>query len=214
MTASTLNCEEITHIIPLDDEEDMVFNKLPNQIHQLYKQRPLLKHKAKLNAHGGIQVYGENYWDTYTPVVNLIRICMMLRLSIIHNLYMTSINFTLAFPQADVETTIYMEVPLGCEVTEIDCICLLLIKLYDFKQAAKTWFKCLRDNLIASGENGGYRFRESEIDPCIFYKGVLLILWVDDCLIFAKQKEITDQLITDLNRNFFLTMKKMTCLRT
>ncbi len=142
MTASTLNGEEITHIIPLDDEEDMVFNKLPNQTHQLYKQRPLLKHKAKLNAHGGIQVYGENYWDTYTPVVNLIRICMMLRLSIIHNLYMTSINFTLAFPQADVETTIYMEVPLGCEVTEIDYICLLLIKLYDLKQAAKTWFKC------------------------------------------------------------------------
>ena len=37
------------------------------------KHRPdgsLLKHKARLNAHGGMQIYGENYWDVYAPVVN------------------------------------------------------------------------------------------------------------------------------------------------
>ena len=37
------------------------------------KRRPdesLLKHKARLNAHGGMQVYGQYYCDTYTPVIN------------------------------------------------------------------------------------------------------------------------------------------------
>ena len=29
----------------------------------------LLKHKARLCAHGGIQKWGINYWETYTPVV-------------------------------------------------------------------------------------------------------------------------------------------------
>ena len=73
-------------------------------------------------------------------------------------------------------------------------------------KAAKTWFKCLRDNLVASEESGGYRFRQSAIDPCIFYKeGVILISWVDNCLMFAKKKELADQLIADLNRNFSLT---------
>ena len=47
----------------------------------------LLKHKACLNAHGGMQVYGENYWDTYASVVNWISMRMMLTLSVIHELY-------------------------------------------------------------------------------------------------------------------------------
>ena len=164
------------------------------------KRRPdgsLLKHKARLNAHGGMQVYGHNYWDTYAPVVNWISIRMMLTLSVIHQLYTTSIDFTLAFPQADVETTIYMEVPLGCEVPEGDYVCLLLKNLYGLKQAAKTWFECLRDSLIAPEEQGGYGFKQSVIDPCIFYKdGLILISWVDDCLIFSTKKEIADKFIS------------------
>jgi hypothetical protein len=67
------------------------------------KRRPdgsLLKHKARLCAHGGMQIHGENFWDTYAPVVNWISIRMMLTLSVIHKLYTTSIDFTLAFPQA------------------------------------------------------------------------------------------------------------------
>ena len=107
------------------------------------KRRPdrsLLKHKARLNAHGGMQIYGETYWDTYAPVVNWISIRMMLTLSVIHNLYMTSIDFTLAFPQAGVDTTIYMEIPLGYQAPEGDYVYLLLKNLYGLKQAAKTWF--------------------------------------------------------------------------
>ena len=173
------------------------------------KRRPdgsLLKYKARLNAHGGMQVYGETYWDTYAPVVNWISIRMMLTLSIIHNLHTTSIDFTLAFPQADVDATIYMEVPLGCEVPEGDYVCLLLKNLYGLKQAAKTWFEHLRDTLILDEALGGYGFVQSQIDPCIFFKeSVILISWVDDCLIFGKSKEVADKVIQDLHNKFTLT---------
>ena len=173
------------------------------------KRRPdgsLLKHKARLNAHGGMQIYGESYWDTYAPVVNWISIRMMLTLSVIHELYTTSIDFTLAFPQADVETTIYMEVPLGCCVPEGDYVCLLLKNLYGLKQAARTWFECLRDTLVADVDKNGLGFKQSMIDPCIFYRnGVILISWVDDCLIFAKDKLLADELIAELQGQFTLT---------
>ena len=173
------------------------------------KRRPdgsILKHKARLNAHGGMQVYGETYWDTYAPVVNWISIRMMLTLAVIHNLYTTSIDFTLAFPQADVDATIYMEVPIGCTVPEGDYVCLLKKNLYGLKQAAKTWYEHLRDTLVLDEIKGGYGFEQSKIDPCIFFKqGVILIIWVDDCLIFGRNKDLVDEVIKKLHDKFSLT---------
>ncbi len=173
------------------------------------KRRPdgsLLKHKARLCAHGGMQVYGVNFWDTYAPVVNWISIRMMLTLAIIRDLYTTSIDFTLAFPQADIETTIYMDIPLGCEVPEGDYVFLLLKNVYGIRQAARTWFEYLRDTLTADPSEGGCGFRQSTVDPCIFYRdGITLITWVDDCLIFAQSKELADTLIAQLQTMFTLT---------
>mmetsp|Transcript_21406 Transcript_21406/g.29988 ORF Transcript_21406/g.29988 Transcript_21406/m.29988 type:complete len:240 (+) Transcript_21406:2-721(+) len=129
----------------------------------------------------------------------------MLSLAVIHNLHITCIDFTLAFPQVEVETTIYVEVPLGCEAPEGDYVCLLLKNLYRLKQAAKTWFKHLRDTLMMDEDKGGYGFKQSATDPCLFYKdGVILISWVDDCLIFAKSKQHADDLIKDLHKPFSL----------
>ena len=173
------------------------------------KRRPdgsLIKHKARLCAHGGMKIYGENYWDTYAPVVNWISIRMMLTLSVIHKLYTTSIDFTLAFPQADTDVDIYMEIPIGCEVPEGDFVCHLLKNLYGLKQAARTWFEYLRDTLIAPEEEGGYGFKKSLKDPCIFYKdGITVITWVDDCLIFSETKGLADEIIKDLRQTFTLT---------
>jgi hypothetical protein len=35
-----------------------------------YLDGTLNKHKARLCAHGGMQTWGQNYWETYAPVVN------------------------------------------------------------------------------------------------------------------------------------------------
>ena len=60
---------------------------------------------------GGVQTYGENYWDTYAPVINWIVIRMLMTSSILFNLHTRSIDFILAFPQVDADVTIYMETP-------------------------------------------------------------------------------------------------------
>ena len=41
------------------------------------KRRPdgsLLKRKARLCAHGSMQQLGDNYWETYSPVVNMLSV--------------------------------------------------------------------------------------------------------------------------------------------
>jgi hypothetical protein len=71
------------------------------------------KYKARLNAHGGQQEAGVNYWDTYAPVVCWMSIRMMLVLTLAKKIHSRSIDFTLAYPQADLDVDIYLELPLG-----------------------------------------------------------------------------------------------------
>ena len=85
-------------------------------------------------------------------------------------------------------------------------MCPLLKNLYGLKQVVKTSFEHLWDILILDGDKGGCGFKQSTIDPCAFYKdGVILITWVDDCLIFAKDKTYADQLINDIRKTFTIT---------
>ena len=70
------------------------------------KRKPngeLLKHKARLCAHGRMQQWGDSYWETYSPVVNMLSISLIFAIAKLHNLDWKAIDFVLAFPQADLE---------------------------------------------------------------------------------------------------------------
>ncbi len=45
--------------------------------------REVYKWKARLNAHGGQQEHGINFWETYSPVVNWFSIRLLLVISIL-----------------------------------------------------------------------------------------------------------------------------------
>ena len=51
--------------------------------------------------------------ETYTPMVNCISVQMLLAIASIHNLPSQLIDFVLAFPQADLDVDVYMEIPIG-----------------------------------------------------------------------------------------------------
>ncbi|KAL7531887.1 hypothetical protein ACHAXR_006610 [Thalassiosira sp. AJA248-18] len=91
----------------------------------------LLKHKARMCAHGGMQQWGDSYWETYSPVINMLSVRLILAIAKIHNLDSKAIDFVLAFPQADLEEDIWiMNLPIGfqgdigkfldIEITQLD----------------------------------------------------------------------------------------------
>jgi hypothetical protein len=170
------------------------------------KRKPdgtLIKHKARLCAHGGMQIHGENYWETYSPVVKWMSICTMLTIALIKKLHTRSIDFTLAFPQADVDVQIYMDIPYGFPVKGSSERHVLELKknFYGLKQAGKTWFDYLSTTLVQD-----MGFTQSKLDQCVFYRdGMVFIVWVDDCLCFHKNGKDTDALMTELKENFTLT---------
>jgi hypothetical protein len=85
-----------------------------------YSDGSLNKHKARLCTHGGQQTWGQDYWDTYAPVVMWESVQMLLIVAKIHKLKSKSIDFVLAFPQADLDVPVYMELPAGVTPLEVE----------------------------------------------------------------------------------------------
>jgi len=81
-----------------------------------YTDGTLNKHKAHLCSHGGMQQWGVSYWETYSPVVNMLTVQLLLALCNIRRLHSKSIDFVLAFPQVDLDVDIWMELPMGTRV--------------------------------------------------------------------------------------------------
>ena len=174
-----------------------------------YPDGSLNKHKARLCAHGGQQTWGQDYWETYAPVVTWASVRLLLIIAKLHGLESKSIDFVLAFPQAELDVDVYMELPAG--VTPEDetdenrrrYVLKLNRSLYGLKQASFNWFEKLRKGLEARD------FVQSQVDKCVFYKDrCIVVTYVDDCIILGKNMAIVDAFILSLkegNEDFELT---------
>jgi hypothetical protein len=91
-----------------------------------------------------MQQWGTNYWETYSPVVNMVTVSLILLLAQIYKLDSKAIDFVLAFPQAELDFNIWMYLPIGFQIdteNESKCYILKLNKsLYGLKQARRTGF--------------------------------------------------------------------------
>ena len=78
----------------------------------------IYKWKARLNLHGGQQEYAVNLYETFSPVVSWTVAILLLIHSIIYKWHTRQVDFTLAFPQADIEIPMYMKQPVGIKIKE------------------------------------------------------------------------------------------------
>ena len=172
-----------------------------------YLDGTLNKHKARLCAHGGMQTWGQNYWETYAPVVNWASVQILFAVAKIHNLPSKSIDFVLAFPQAELEIPVYMELPIGFESPDGLSHKLYVLRLnkslYGLKQASYNWFNKLSTGLQERG------FVPSSVDPCVFFsEGCIVLTYVDDCIIVGDSMDRINSLIKSLHGgddNFIFT---------
>ena len=64
----------------------------------------LIRHKSCLCAHRGMQQWGVNYCETYSPVVSLMFAESMLTLIILRALHTNYVGFSLGYTQSDVKS--------------------------------------------------------------------------------------------------------------
>ena len=85
------------------------------------KRNPLgviVKHKARLCAHGGQTIEGVHYESTHAPVVTWTAIRFLLTASLINNWHTRQIDFVLAHPQAKVSHDVCVLPPEKFEIRD------------------------------------------------------------------------------------------------
>jgi hypothetical protein len=173
-----------------------------------------VKWKARLNVHGGKQQHGVNFWETYAPVVNLSTVRLVLTLSLLHGFKTRQVDFVQAFMQAPLDCPVFMEIPAGFTVvdgtlhftgeanknTNRDLVLRLTKNMYGHCQAGHNWYKRLHEELLSAG------FTQSRVDKCLFIRhNCIIVMYVDDCLIFSKDDAILDSIIKHLSSIFRIT---------
>ena len=166
--------------------------------------RKVYKYKARINIHGGMQKHGVNYWETYSPVVNWFSIRLCLILVMLFKWSTRQIDFVLAFPQADVECDLFMQLPRGLtfEGVHRNTHCLKLVKnLYGQRQAGRVWNHHLVDGLVNK-----LQFTQSKIDECVFYRGTtMLLIYVDDGILCGASAAEIRTIVKELSALFDVT---------
>ena len=110
----------------------------------------------------------------------------LLVLSKIHNLHTKSIYFVQAYPQVDIEVTIYLHTSQGVSFGDKhqDVVLQLKKNLYGLKDAGLTWWEMISKGLLDLG------FEQTETYQCVFKKeNVIILIYVDDCIINSRTKE-------------------------
>jgi hypothetical protein len=163
------------------------------------------KYKARLVARGFTQIYGVDYFTTYSPVAKLTSFRTILAIAARHDWEIESFDFIGAYlnGELDANEELYMQAPPGYD-SDPRVVKRLLKSLYGLKQAGRRWYDTLARALKSLG------FTTSVADPGVFIarvSGQILILavHVDDCVLTGSSSDLISEYKQKLNSCYALT---------
>ena len=110
------------------------------------------RYKIRLVAKGYTRKEYEDFFDTYSPVVRLTTIQVLLSLAASYGLIVHQMDVKTAFLNGELEEEIYMDQPDGFVANgQEDKVGKLLKSLYGLKQAPKQWHEKFDRTLTSAG---------------------------------------------------------------
>lgn len=158
----------------------------------------IVRYKARLVAKGCSQLYGIDYNETFSPVVRYSTIRFLIAMAVKKKLNIDQMDAITAFLQGELDEEIYIYQPEGFK-NNSNQVCRLNKAMYGLKQAGRQW------NLKLDSALMSYGLIKSQMDPCVYYKrdGTLyLAIYVDDILIFWRDRELLMELKNKLSHSF------------
>jgi histone deacetylase 1/2 len=160
------------------------------------------KYKGRLVAKGFKQRYGIDYEDTFSPVVKMSTIRIILSIVVSKGWSMRQLDVQNTFLHGVLDEEVYMKQPPGyVDKTKPNYVCKLDKALYGLKQAPRAWYARLSNKLVTLG------FHTSKADTSLFYfnKGsttVFVLVYVDDIIVVSSSSEATTGLLNELKKDF------------
>lgn len=147
----------------------------------VFKRKRDGKFKARLVARGFLQKEGLDYNETFSPVISLSSLRLVLVLILQENLSSYVMDVKSAFLNGELEETIFMQQPPGYDDSS-GKVCKLNKSIYGLKQAPRQWFQKFNKFMLK------IKFKQLETDPCVYIRNennskVIICLYVDDLLI-------------------------------
>ena len=110
------------------------------------------KYKEKLVIKGYKQTEGLDYFDTYSLVMRINSIMMVLAIATLRNLEVHQIDVKTTFLNGELDAEIYMEQPEGFSAPGQKMkVCKLVKSLYGLKQASKQWHEKFDNVMMSQG---------------------------------------------------------------
>lgn len=155
------------------------------------------KFKARIVARGFTQVYGEDYGATYCSVVQVMTTRFTLAYAAMNNLKIRQFDVKTAFLNGELNEEIYMEPADG--YGEPDQVWKLKRSIYGLKQSPRMWNEKFTSFMTS------LNFNISNYDNSVFYRlnpTVIIIIYVDDGLIFAPNEKDINDIMEKLQERF------------
>ncbi|GFW89597.1 retrovirus-related Pol polyprotein from transposon TNT 1-94 [Trichonephila clavipes] len=159
----------------------------------------ICRYKARLVAQGHNQQKGESYDETFSPVVNfsLVRLFFVVFVCLLKWTH-CQLDIKCAYLYANLNEHVYIRQPQGFEsLNKINHVCLLKKAIYRLHQSGREWYHEF-DNALENLD-----FVKLNWCNCIYiYKeNVLLIVYIDDIVMFGKSQDDIDNVVS-LLQNF------------
>ena len=160
------------------------------------------KFKVRLVILGNMQVEGEDYTETFAPVMKYQSLRTILALACEEGMFVHQMDVKTAFLNGNLSEEVYMEPPEFLKTAAAQGKVWRLRKaLYGLKQAPRAWNTRL--HLFLEGQG----FMRSLYDAAIYMRGegrsrVILSVYVDDLLIVSSDSNLIKSVKQKLSREF------------
>ena len=150
---------------------------------KLHSDGTIACYKARLVAKGFHQQIGVDYSETFSPVVKLATVRLVLSIAVSCNWPLRQLDVSNAFFHGFLKEEVYIEQPPGYMDQQFPHhICRLHKSFYGLKQALKAWFDRFTSQLLHLG------FEASMADSSLFVFDfhqtiIYLLMYVDDIII-------------------------------
>ena len=153
-----------------------------------------IRFKARIVAGGNHQVQGYDFDDVYSPVVQFTNLMLIQAVGMPKNWLPKHLDIKAAFLNGDIDRECYVSHPFNApKDLQTNEYYLLKKTLYGLRQSAACWFIKLRYVM-----KNNLHYTQLKTDASIFKKSindetVVAIVYVDDILVFCRNRKLLDE---------------------